>query len=773
MVGRNMMRFSVRKTLVFLLFYQVCCTVLAQTPQVCGYVLDNSTLEPLIGASVVVSGKGVATDKNGFFSLDVKTNKVVQLQCSYVGYKAKTIDLKHIGGEPINICLEPGLSIENITVKALVNKRADVVKVPMSTIKSIPNITGEPDLLKALHAMPGIQMGREGTSDLYVRGGEKDENLYLLDDVPLYYVNHIGGFMSVFDANIIKDVTVYKGVVPARYGGRLSSAIDVRLKDGNAYQRNGEFVMGTLASKIYLEGPLKKNSLKTKYLVSLRRCNLDLLMRPWTWLTSNGNDMDGYSFYDGTIKLTHTYNPKNKVTALVYFGRDKLFFNQKVSDSEDSGPKSKSKQKTNWGNRVLSVKWNHLIGSNMFNELRFSMNRFFNVNKNTVKYGGFDEKTVFRSSINDYSVQNLVKIINSNNKLYLGTGITMHHFKPTVSETATSGIEDYKDDFKVHTWASELFAFSDFEWNISSRFSFEPSLLFTYWAYANTCSVDPKVSLNYLLSSELRFNLGASLNHQYVHLLSSTTSGTPTELWIPGSDDLPAKTAKQLSAGFVYEKEKYLFSVEGYLKRWNGLITYNPSLSIKEVANWDQMVEPGGKGEMQGVEVFVSKKTGKINGSISYTLSKNMRSFETINNGSYFPFKYDRRHELNVLANINFSNNKKISFNWVFNSGSPVTVPEQWYPAIDNFDNKVSFTEAHYYGTLNNYRAEPYHRLDIGYSRTKKVGKTERTLYLGIYNVYNNLNPFYLYLEEKDNKMKLYKYTLFPMIPSISYSVKF
>ncbi len=769
-------------TLFFMLLANIA--LWSQISRVCGYVLDKNTLEPLIGASVIIKGsRGIASDKNGFFCINVDAGKPVQIKSSYVGYKTGILETVFKTDTTLQLLLIPGLSLSDVTVTAPLNKRADIINISISSLKSIPSLTGEPDILKAIQMLPGIQAGREGTSDLYVRGGEKDENLYLLDDVPLYYVNHIGGFMSVFDVNIVKNINIYKGVIPARFGGRLSSAIDVKLKDGDASQKKGEFMLGILASKVYLEGPIKKSQ-KTKYLISLRRCNIDLLTRPFSLMTSNGDEMFAYTFYDATTKITHTFNLKSKVTALVYFGRDKLYWRQKsISTTGEDNNINTVKSKTNWGNRVFSLKWNYLFNNNVFNETRFTINRFFNANKSIIKNGEFEEETVFRSSINDYSLQNQFKIINAKTKFYVGVGINLHNFKPTVSSSSTKGSKEQESDkFKVSRMVSEFYAYSDFRWDISSRLTFNPGLRLVYWSHINRLSIDPKLSLNYSVINNLYLNVGYSYNHQYIHLLSGTDGGISSELWIPSSEDLPPKTAEQVSLGAIFTSNKYSFSIEAFRKNWNNLVVFNPTLSLKDASNWDKMVESGGTGQMNGIEMLASKNRGKLTYSIAYTLSKNTRTFLQLNRGRVFPFKYDRRHELSTYFAYNFSKSKKIAITWIFNSGTPVTVPTQWYPAIshngngqtsNNKEDVLDFVHAHYYSSLNNYRTEPYHRLDIGYSRSKMRGKTERVLYLGIYNIYNNLNTFYTFIRIKDNKLKLYKYTLFPFMPSISYTVKF
>lgn len=745
----------------------------AQTSRVCGYVLDKNTLEPLIGASVVIKGsRGIASDKNGFFCINAETGKAIQILSSYVGYKTEALKITLNNDTTLQLLLTPGLSLSDVTVTAPVNKRADVINMPISRIKSIPSLTGEPDVLKAIQMLPGIQAGREGTSDLYVRGGEKDENLYLLDDVPLYYVNHIGGFMSVFDVNIVKDINIYKGVIPARFGGRLSSAIDVKLKDGDASKKKGEFMLGLLASKVYMEGPVNKSQ-KTKYLISLRRCNIDLLTRPFSLMTTNGDETFAYTFYDATTKLTHTFNIKSKITALIYFGRDKLYFRQKgmISDGM-SESKNTTKSKINWGNRVFSIKWNYLFNNNIFNETNFTINRFFNANKSIIKNGTLEDETVFRSSINDYSLQNQFKIINTKTNLYIGVGINMHNFKPIVSSIySEDGKETEREEFNVSSMVPELYAYSDFRWDITPRLTFTPGLRFVFWPHIDSFSFDPKISLTYSILHNMHLNAGYSYNNQYIHLLSGANGGISSELWIPSSSVLPPKSAEQVSLGAIFTPDKYSFSIEVFHKIWNNLVVFNPTLSLNDASNWDKMVESGGTGRMNGLEMLASKNRGKITYSIAYTLSKNMRTFNALNRGREFPFKYDRRHELSTYFAYNFSKSKKIAITWVFNSGTPITVPTQWYPAIQ--EDVLGFAHPHYYSSLNNFRTEPYHRLDIGYSRSKMRGKTERVLYLGIYNVYNNLNTFYTVIRIEDSKFKLYKYTLFPFMPSISYTVKF
>ncbi|MCT4648103.1 MAG: TonB-dependent receptor [Carboxylicivirga sp.] len=780
------MKINMLKLFVYVILVSLCVNTQAQDKykHLSGYVFDQITKEPLIGAYIICSenNKGTITDENGYFQL-TPDGYPVKIRCSFVGYEAKELVLDRAIDSLIQFYLKPGILINDIVISPSRSHRTDVVNMTMQHIKSIPNITGEPDVLKSLQTMPGIQMGKEGTSDLYVRGGDKDENLYLLDGIPLYYVNHVGGFMSVFDPNIIKSVKLYKGVMPAKYSGRLSSAVDVRLKDGNAEQKQGEFMIGTLATKVYLEGPLNDSG-KTKYLLSLRRCNLDLFMRPISYQTSNGDDVNAYTFYDFTAKLTHTYSLKDKLTLMMYSGRDVLKqttnYNDKVSN------------KVKWGNLLANVTYKHLFNNGLYNELQLSINRFYNKDQAVTKNDDINMKEKFSSTITDLVLANRIKYMQSKVDFELGVRLIFHHYKP-IAMVSNDRQDTWRQDYAVKNKNLELNLYLDTDIRLTPRLNIQPGVTLTNWAQTNTYKLDSKIHTSYSLLNNLHLNAAYSYNHQFVHLLSSFNAGMTNELWLPSDHELPPKSSELYSAGAIFHLSKYSFQVEAFVKHWRNLIMYSPSSLVRDAYNWKESIMGDGKGKMQGIEFLASKNSGKLTGSVAYTLSKNTRQYKEIDENKEFPFKYDRRHEITCNACFNFNKNKRLVLMWVYNSASPTTLPLQHYPAISDVapNGETVFQEGHYYGNLNNYRIEAYHRLDIAYSRAKKRGKTERIWTIGLYNAYNKMNPFYFYYKKsldkkafdpntgdlvivkKGGDIKLKKYTMFPMMPIISYAVKF
>ncbi len=758
---------------VFACFFLICLTRpvianLSERVKVCGYVVDGKSKEPLIGANLFVTNTqfGTTTDYNGYFCVYLKNHQPNTIQCSFVGYQSLIMDYTYQKDSVLIIQLKPGISINDVTVTAKINKRADVVSISNSTIRSTLSLTGEPDVLKTLQYLPGIQTGKEGTSDLYVRGGDKDENNYLLDGVPLYYVNHLGGFMSVFDASIIKDVTVYKGVIPARYGGRLSSAIDIRLKDGDVSKAKHEFMLGTLASKIYTEGNLSKKN-KTTYVLSLRRCNLDLLMRSLAWMSNGGATIEGYTFYDATIKLTHQFSSKSKLTFHSYWGRDKLFSNYK--SEIDSGVRQKSN--THWGNKVYDLKWNYIYKNGIIQETSLTSNSFFNTTDDIRKTDTDRSKDQFSSRINDYSLTTKLGIYQRKIKIYAGSGLTMHHYQPAINSSTN---DESFEAYKLTDWFPELNFFIDVNYDVTQKLSIDAGIRSSYWLSQSDWKVSPGIMASYALTDHLFLNSGYSYNFQFMHQISSITYGSPVALWVPAGNEFRPKSTQQYSIGLKYTKGNYAVYTEYFSRNWNNLISFNPTIESADVLNWDVLAEKDGKGYAKGIEIGIEKKLGNLTGSIGYTYSRNFRQFDNINNGEYFPFKYDRPHELGINTHYRFNEKKSLSVSWVFQTGSPLTMPLQQYQAINpGYDTEVEFADAHYYGSINNYRTPAYHRLDIGYSRTKTFNGKSRILYVGLYNAYCRMNPFYIYLKKEQGDLKIEKYALFPILPVISYTVKF
>lgn len=745
----------------------------------CGVVLDEKSREPLIGATVFQpsNAKGAFTDNHGFFCLQTVQSESIQLQVSFIGYETKKVFRSNKNDDSLLIILlAPGISMKEIDVivKSRSNRSTGLYDIPMDMMKKMPGLTGDPDLMKNLQMMPGVKMGDEGSSVFYVRGGTPDQNLTLIDDVPLYYVNHIGGFMSVFDMNTIKKATLYKGYYPANFGGRLSSVLDIRLKDGDVNKSHKEIMIGTLASKFFIEGPLFNKKLSGMF--SARRCNLDLFMLPITAMNSNGKDLTSYTFYDLTGKVTWTKNARNKFSFMTYAGRDKLYFKQKDNVSYTSSLKNY------WGNIAGSITWNHFSVSNWVFSSGLNFTKFYRV---------FDSKEVIYSDKGNYKAQgefsskigDLTLFLNAgrsfnNFELKMGVELTYHKFTPSAIQSFENSNAQNGDTLYLNRLnVMELRSYIETSWDITKHLSVAAGFFSMYWHQINQISFDPRISVSYSLPGQAFIKTSYAINHQYIHLLNNNSGGLPVDLWIPSSPTIHPEIAEQFSVAFSKQVRTINFSIEAYTKKMGNLIYYKPGYSVFNTLKWDDAIENEGQGFSKGIELLAQKLTGRNTGWIGYTLSKDTRKFEKINNGNIFPFKYGRLHEINIVYAFDISHKISMSGNWIFASGNFVTLAKQKFPAFElgwNNENYFipEFREAHYYGSVNNFQAAAYHRLDVGFNFKKQLKKGERNIYLGIYNAYNRQNPYYYYFKTSNGERNLFQYSLFPIIPSFSYTYK-
>lgn len=752
---------------------------IGQSQQVCGVVLDEKSREPLIGATVYLpsNAKGAFTDNHGYFCLQTGQSETAQIQVSFIGYETQKVFISNKSTDSLLIILlVPGISMEEIdvVVKSKSNRSTGIYDIPMDIMKKMPGLTGDPDLMKNLQMMPGIKMGDEGSSVFYVRGGTPDQNLTLIDDVPLYYVNHIGGFLSVFDMNTIKKATLYKGYYPAYFGGRLSSVLDIRLKDGDVNKAHKEIMIGTLASKFFIEGPMFNKKLSGMF--SARRCNLDLFMLPITAMNSNGKDITSYTFYDLTGKITWTKNARNKFSFMTYAGRDKLYFKQKDDVSYSSSLKNK------WGNIAGSITWNHFSVSNWIISSGLNFTKFYRV---------FDSKEAIYSDQKDYKskgefsskIGDLTLFSNTNRSfdnfdIKMGVESTFHKFTPSAIQSsedsnAQSGDTLYLNRINI----LELKSYVETNWDVTKHLSISAGIFSMYWHQINQISFDPRISVSYSLPGQAFIKTSYAANHQYIHLLTNNSGGLPVDLWIPSSTTIHPESAEQFSVAFSKQIKTINFSIEAYTKKMDNLIYYKPGYSVFNALKWDDAIEKQGQGFSKGIEMLAQKLTGRNTGWIGYTLSKDTRKFENINQGNTFPFKYGRLHEVNLVYSLEISDNISLSANWLFASGNFVTLATQKFPAIEftyNGENYFDpdFREAHYYGSVNNFQTAAYHRLDVGVNFKKQLKKGERNIYVGVYNLYNRQNPYYYYFKTSNGNRNLYQYSLFPIIPSVSFTYK-
>ena len=810
-----------KKTLIFLHFSLLVTFFLnAQNFTISGYITDAKNGETLISASTFEekSIKGTVSNAYGFYSLTLPKG-IINLHFSYVGYtsQTKTFNLKR--DTVINISLQEGKELNELTVIGnqkeigVRGSQMSAIEVPISQIKSIPTLFGETDVLKALQLLPGVQAGMEGSAGFYVRGGGPDENLFLLDGVPVYNVNHLGGFFSVFNADALKNVTLYKGAFPARFGGRLSSVVDLQMKDGNPNKIHGNISVGLISSKFNLEGPLFNS--KTTFNFSGRRTYFDILSQPLIKLAAaqsdnNGNITAGYYFYDLNAKISHKFSDKDRLFISAYSGDDAIYSDIQDSyvDYDNGNQSSKIKMDWKWGNFITAARWNRVINNKLFMNTTATYTRYrFDMAVGTA----FEGKTIdppskikesitlgYRSGITDYAAKvDFDYSPASNHDVKFGAYFTNHTFRPgvTVSEfkVNTNGNEQKMDttigDKNINS--NEISLYGEDNMSINNFIKVNLGLHFSSIMVQNEfySSLQPRINLRLLLTDKLSFKASYVTMNQYIHLLSNNNVSLPTDLWVPVTKRIKPMTSNQYSVGAFYNLLNILdVSFEAYYKSMNNLIEYKDGASFwGSNTGWEDKVSMG-RGWAYGAEFMAQKSIGKTTGWVAYTWSKTERLFDRpgqeLNNSLVFPAKYDRRHNISVVVSHKFNKKIDISGTWVFNTGNNGTLPLQntfAYPIPENEYN--SDRSIPYINQRNNFHYPNYHRLDLGVNFNKQKKHGIRTWNVSFYNLYNHMNPFLVYVGTDYNfnfitgqmtsRKSLKQITIFPIIPSVSYSYKF
>lgn len=767
---------------------------------VSGFVEDENTKERLPGVNIydMCTQQGTVTNSYGFYSITLKES-TTRLIFSMVGYKQQVSQIYSVEKEiNLNIELEKGIELGEVVVtnkqKTTNNTEMSVLRIPVKQLLQMPTLMGETDVMRAFQLMPGVQGGKEGTSGIYVRGGSPDQNLILLDDIPLYYVNHIGGYVSVFNPEVIKDIKLLKGGFPARYGGRLSSIMDIRLKDGNMSDVSGNVSVGIISTKFSVEGPIKKD--KTSFILSVRRSLFDVFTRGYQRLILNENASAGYTLYDMNAKINHNFNTKNRLYISAYSGRDRILIKQKDFDSNDRYPYNfKSKNDLNWGNYSMSLRWNHIYSSKLFGNFTIGNTNFFYNSfsdiENIEKKTGHTVGTLsnhFSSAINDFIAKTDFDFYKSNHQIKFGGGITKHRFTPTMNNISQIGVSSNNIDTTFGApinkptelflyWEDELTLTENFRLNMGLHFNILTENKHTFY------SLQPRIAGNYEIADNYSIKASFSSMMQPFHLLSNNDAGMPTDLWVPATKEVPPQKSSQFAFGIAGETRHYIeWSIEAFYKTMSNLIEFADGASFfSGAAQWKEKIVKNGYGKVYGSEFLLQKKEGTTTGWISYTLSKNMRQFDGLNTGNPFPYKYDRRHDFSIVMSHKFNEKFQLSASWVFASGNAVTLPSQKYNLyVMGWENRDAgdigylYDEVHIYDKRNNYRMPSYHRLDISLDISEKKRKGLRIWTLGLYNAYNRLNTYYLYFDkDKTGNKKLYSFSLFPVMPSISYKFYF
>lgn len=758
-----------------------------------GYVNEKGSRELLPGVNIYLADQKVGTTTNnyGFYSITLPEGKY-EVQYSYVGYQTVLKQVSLTESILIDVELDPSITLGEVVVtseklgRTTESSQMSMISLPVSQVKNIPTLLGEKDVFKTLQLMPGVQKGSEGSSGLYVRGGGPDQNLIILDDAPVYNAYHLFGFFSIFNGDALKSIELTKGGFPARYGGRLSSVVEMTMKDGNKEKFSGEAGIGLISSRLLLEGPIVKN--KASFLVSARRTYIDVFVRP----LMPADEKAGYYFYDLNTKLNYDFGRKNKIYLSGYFGRDKFSVKSNYYDDTSEGGLF-------WQNKTATFRWNHLFNDHVFSNTsliysEYDLNIFSKEVNDNEKYS-----LTYKSGIRDFALKyDLEYHVSPFYTLRTGLQSTQHRFLPSaIVEVDNQSSLNFNSQTVYNSFETGLYVENHF--NFKGRAQMNAGIRLSHFIAdkKNYFSPEPRLSFNYLIQEGFSAKIAYALMNQYIHLLSNTGIGLPTDLWVPSTDRVKPQHSHQISAGLAKEIPALNASVtlEGYYKKSNNILGYKPGASFlllddpteAQSFTWQDNVTSG-TGESYGVELLLHKKAGKTSGWIGYTLSWTQLQFDEINFGKKFWARYDRRHDLSLVIIHEFNEKITLSGTWVYGTGSAITLPTGTYPANTNnpFENFNSSAFPYYYtntvsdyGEINSFRMKAYHRLDMAVQFHKKFKRYDRTWEIGFYNAYNRKNPFFYYTDESYGSSdgtsynKLKQVSIFPIIPSVTYNIKF
>ncbi|MFD1144891.1 TonB-dependent receptor domain-containing protein [Larkinella insperata] len=807
-----------------LIFFGIGTPVLAQPSPgrplvtVSGYVYETGSREALIGVNVYLPGTSTGTTTNtyGFYSLTLPARDSLTLAFSFVGYEPvqQTVSLRK--NQDVTVLLTPGQVLSEVTVSGSRNQekvsespQMSKVDIPVAQIKKIPAFLGEKDVLKVLQLMPGVQKGSEGSTGIYVRGGGPDQNLIMLDDAIVYNANHLFGFFSVFNGDALKSVELIKGGFPARFGGRLSSVIEMNMKEGNKEKLHGEGGIGLIASRLTLEGPITKKksgarssgTRSSSFLVSARRTYLDFLARPIIKQQTDGQTVAGYYFYDLNAKANYDFGPKNKLYLSGYFGQDRFYADDK---------ESLTKINLDWGNTTATLRWNHLFTQRLFSNLSLIFSNY----KFQIRADERDAVTAdlfslrYSSGIRDFSLKYDVDFYPSpQHSLRFGVQSTAHRFTPSAVVLQNTLINQFTTEIDaIDVLESGLYA--EDNWRPNARWRINAGIRLSHFVQkqVNYLRPEPRISAAYILKPSLSVKASYALMNQYVHLLSNTGIGLPTDLWVPTTDQVKPQQSQQVAIGLAKDFNDrqtgrgLTLTVEGYYKTMNSIINYREGASFLLVndptsanqVRWEDNVTAG-RGWSYGGEFLLQKKAGRFTGWTGYTLSWTQWQFPELNFGRKFFPRYDRRHDISLVGIYELSPRITLSGTWVYGTGNALTVPLAKYQAATHQPNPIinndnSFINSFFsygravndYSTKNSFRAEAYHRMDFGIQFHKKKRRHERTWEVSVYNLYNRRNPFFYQLttqtKEQTNqptRTVFQRYSVFPIVPSVTYGFKF
>jgi hypothetical protein len=747
-----------------------------------GTVKDGSTGETLIGATVklqsAVQNTGLATNAYGFYSITAAAGEY-RLIVSYSGYQTSTQKVLLNKALTINIELTPASSLQEVQISAGDLKNENVKspqmglnKINMKDLDNVPVLLGEKDVLKAIQFLPGVKSGGEGNTGFFVRGGAADQNLILLDEATVYNSAHLLGFFSTFNADAIKDVSLYKGGMPAQYGGRLSSVLDVKMQDGNDKKFGIEGGLGLIASRIKAEGPLVQN--KSSFMISARRTYIDLLLKAFGDYALKKNTLN---FYDVNAKVNYKFDDKNTLYLSGYFGQDNIGIKDLFAND--------------WGNTTATMRFNHVFSNRLFSNTSLIYNRY----SYAIELIDEQNNAKVKSLIRDLNFKQDFQYFSSNHLLRFGLQGTHHQISP--SDITASGNSSINPLSIEQRYGLEFGLYLSDEWKLSEKFNLLMGLRLSQFSLLgpgkintynnatelissktyksgdfvkNYFNLEPRFSASYTLNDKNSIKASYNRNTQNIHILNNSGTSSPTDQYVMSSNNIKPEIGDQIALGYFKNTEDngYEFSAEVYYKWLQNQIDYKDGADLTANAEIESLLLYG-KGRAYGVELYGRKTKGRLTGWISYTLSKTERQFEGINQGSYFPARQDRRHDLSMVAMYNLSKRWSVSANYIFNTGNAVTYPAGKYD--------IGGLTTYYYTDRNANRMPNTSRLDIGATlKAKETRRFQSSWTFSVYNVLNTKNPYAIRFRDKENdptRTEAVQTSLFGIIPSVTYNFKF
>ena len=787
-----------RYSYLLLILIQVSFGVYAQKDKnarhtISGYIIDAVTGETLIGATLSVKGnsRGINSNQYGFYSLTLEDG-IYTIVTSYIGYGSEMITIDMKADTLLNFKIYPGTRLSEeviLTAKKRDNnvKNAQMGKIslPIEQIRSLPAFLGEVDLLKVVQLLPGVRNAGEGSAGFYVRGGGPDQNLILLDDAVVYNSGHLFGFFSIFNADAIKNVSLIKGGMPAQYGGRLSSVLDISMKEGNNQKFQVDGGLGLIASRLSIQGPIVKD--KASFIVSARRTYIDALTKPFI-KKSNQFYGSGYYFYDLNAKINYKFNEKDHLYLSGYFGRDVFDFSNATQSLDVSIP---------WGNATGTLRWNHVFNNKLFANTTLVYNDY----NFTFKAAQNNFEIKLASGIKDVSLkQDFDFYPFSKHKLKFGLLYTYHRFTPSVVSGRQDSVVFNPQNAQIK-YAHEAALYIQDNWEINSKLNINAGVRYSgfqqigpnkiYTTDDNNNRLDsivygrgkavktygglePRLTVRYSLNEETSVKASVTRNLQYIHLVSNAGTTLPTDLWVPSTYKVKPQLSWLYAAGLFknFKNNMYETSLEVYYKNMQNQIEYKEGYTPSSIDDTENSFVFG-RGWSYGTELFINKVKGRFTGWIGYTLSWTFRKFPTLNFGNKYPAKFDRRNDLSIVAIYELNKKWKFSATFVYGTGNAATLPERFYI--------IGGVLTQEYSRINEYRLPSYHRLDLSATLTPKKNerrKVKREWVFSIFNAYSRKNPYFIYYEQTGSpyngslRVQAKQVSIFPIIPSITYNIK-